>query len=426
MKDESRAAIDRAVTDVVSKIDPKGFVTKQIRFCAREKNIWETSINASCKSTEVAALKYEWAPALTDQGVNFAWIAYMRLITAFCSSHSAENSCKILTEPEPRKSTRVLLLELLLPAARAEVACKVSDDVMLTKSGKKIFLDFGVQPAEQHSKLLQDIGIMTIDDKNSDSGIRDGLAQLKNMGHAIVKNYKTKAPWVLERIKADQIAWIGTEQSSNDLGARDGAVYAAKFDALKAQFTRRQATKEMAEDAMTSGLCPSASACVWLQEKSARTNVKLVALESDELKHKTLEAQRDLKSIYDDLDKLVEAGKITKDALGFIKREYTNLIAANTPTNPKEREKAKMRYGNPDVANAVAGLYDVATALKKSLKEREQAMADAALAQNSNGIVGIGEPRRGAMIQALEQACSGPPEPTAPPPAKTRKAPVKK
>lgn len=431
LNDESRAVIDGAVTNVTTKIHAKGFVTKEIRYCAREKNIWETSINASCKSTEAAAVKYTWPPVLTNEGVNFDWMAYMRLVNAYCASRGIQESCKVLTthETPPKKSARFLFIELFFPFARAEDACKVSDNVMLTKTGKKIFLDFGVHPAEQHADLLEKIGIMAGDEKKSEGGIRDGLSQLKNIGQAIVKNYKTKSPWVLERMKVDHITWIGTEQSSKELGGRDGADYAAKFDAQKTKFIRRQATKEMADDAMTSGACPSASACVWLQEKSARTGVKLVALESDELKNKTLQTQKDLKVIYEDLDKLVESGKITKDELGLIKREYTNMVGVITLDDPKvrkkERDAASRRYGNPDVANAVAEFYDISVAYKQSLKDRGQAMAEAALAQNSNGILGDGEPRRASMILALESACRGPADATIVPLAKPSKARVK-
>ncbi len=449
-----RTKIDESVAamlESVEKTNSGGFKTQQINFCAQKNQIWETSVNASCSSTASGSKKYVWPPVLTNEGANFEWIALTRFATVFCEKNPAATVCSLLElETSSKKTALRTFVDMVLPMARADEGfdrdpdaidlspvpapvaapppmpapvtfCKVQTDVITTKSGKKIFLDFGVQPAEKHANLLHSTAAMAASDKTK-IALQDNLGQLKKMGSVIIENFNRKRPWVLERIKNDQVTWIGTEQSAGELGPRGGLDFASSFDDLGAKLARKT-TKSLADEAMISGACPSASVCTWLHDSHARNKVKLVPLEADEDKQKTLAILKDIARIFKDLDVLVSTGVITKDELGFITREYTNMmIVAEISADPKEREKVKRRHGRSDVSQAVAGFYDNAVALKKISHERQRSMVLTALAQNSNGILAVGNNHKANMVPLLESLCDNPnPAPAAPPKGRAKR-----
>lgn len=409
MDDGSRARIDGAVQMIAKKAEGAGFTTKRIRFCANNGKIWETSLNAACTSTENAAHKEAWPPVVTDEGFNFMWVAHMRLAFAYCAANEGYEPCKVLAPvPSTRKSVRQMIFDFMLPRALAIESCKVEGELMVTTTGKKLFLDFGPQPSGRQVALLHKTTALATSDATVESGLLDAFSQLKSMGRVIVANYRAKYPWTINHIRNDKITWISIERTPEELEDQSGLKYAASFDLLKAQIGIK-VVKEVAINATTSAACPSAPVCVWLQEKSLRKNIKLLPLQSDTIKTERLGFDRRLQAIEGSLNALSKKG-IRQDEIDVVQREYGNMLAVLTPYDLKERDRLKRRYGNADFANAVAGYYDIADAMKKNDVAQERFMATTAITRDGNGILAVSESRKSTFIPMLEATCRGPAE----------------
>lgn len=434
--DSNRANFDADLNTIIKSVPVEGFSTKRIRFCLRSNDqkhaLWETSPTASCQSTENGALKYQWPPVLTASDINYTWVAYSRFVQSYCREKSEHAACVKLVAPiEDRfakftapirakassTSLSAFLLSLVTSTAGAaedsSTVCKFVEGVITTKDGEKVFVDFGVQPSENHAALLTNVAKAAADDKTSESVLKDGMAMLRAQGRVLVQNYQAKIPWIQERIAKDRVTWIGTEQTETELGDATGSTFAKSFDALKAQLTSRKLQKEAAEKAMTVGACPSAPVCHWLQDKTVRKNIKLVAIDSDALKSQGHELRKAEAAIFQELDALVAANKITKDEFAMIQREIKNIHLVSEPPDQKARNRARQRYSLREVSEAMVKLYDGVIAIKKNTSDRERAIAEKAFAQKGNGILSFSPGRRDTIVQTLESVCRGP-EPVQP------------
>ncbi|CAN5448205.1 hypothetical protein BH10BDE1_BH10BDE1_06800 [soil metagenome] len=453
--DEKRALLDQAMVSLVAKIPAEGFKTKRIRFCVRDHLIWETSANASCLSTRAVGPSYGWPPALTNEGFDAAWTAHARFASAFCAAKTENGECRAF-DLEPKKSPpekpgasnfgephvgyfMFLAMNFLgATEARAAEVCKVENDQLTTKSGATIFLEFGVQPGQVHAAALTQLAQQAAVDGLPDAVLKDGVDSIMKIGKVLITNARATQPWVQDRVKRDHVIWIGTEFTESELGDKTGKRLSASFDELKAQLIARKITKPFARDAMTTGACPTAAACAWLQDASLRKTVSLVPLASDELKTATVKLQQEETKLLETLQELVTENKISKDEETAIAREYQNLFTAADPPDAKARNRARLRYSVPAVSKTMVSLYDLAVALKKNSMERDQAVVSAVLTQTGNGILSMGTRTRDWIVPMLEASCAGPaaspatakgaattgsnrrrgPRPSAPPPSK--------
>lgn len=433
---ETRESFSREVLLVLDKVPDEGFVTKRLRFCTKDVEIWETSIHSSCASTAAAALKHKWPPAFADEGFNFAWVAYARFVRAFCEVHQ-ETSCVTLkkfdalpvleTPDSKREPTSWIpkLLELAFgPYAQAQAGvCKFDGDSITTKKGNTIFVDFGVQPSVQHTSLLSQVAENAASDQATDTAIRDGLDYLNSMGKVLVTNYKNKIPAIKEHLTKDKATWIATELTESDLGDAKGTRLGQSFDQLRSQLQSRKVSADAAKDALTIGACPGAAVCHWLHDKNVRKSTTLVALESNDYKTQALDQRRQEFSTFQELETVVSQGRLTKNELDQIRREIANLHQMPEPPDQKAISRARTRYSVPEVSKAMVSLYEGVVARKKNVEDREIGMAKRLMEQSGNGLVSFNRGRRDAIISALEDACEGP-KPA--PPAKTTKPAAKK
>lgn len=423
--DEKRSSLDQAMVSLVAKIPAEGFRTKRIRFCVVDHLIWETSPNASCTSTRAVGITHAWPPIVTNEGFEVSWIAHTRFVSAFCAtlvddvacrafdlgiekSQSEKHSASNFGESHVHHFAFLAMRFLGISTAQAAVICKVENDQLTTKTGATIYLEFGVQPGQVHAAALTQLAQQAAVDGLPDAVLKDGADSIMKIGKVLINNARATQPWVQDRVKRDHVIWIGTEFSESELGDKTGKRFSASFDELKAQLIARKITKPFARDAMTTGACPTAAACAWLQDASLRKTVSLVPLASDELKTTTLKLQQEETKLFETLQDLVTENKISKDEETAIAREYRNLFTAADPPDARARNRARLRYSVPAVSKTMVSLYDLATSMKKNALERDQAVVNAALTQSGNGILSMGTRTRDWIVPMLEASCAGP------------------
>lgn len=439
MTNAEREPMDQAVLEIIKQVASQPFSNGKIRFCAENNEVWETSPTASCESTRSTSVRHEWPLPLTSASEPFGWIAYSRFFAEFCRAGRDDSLCsklglgnapdfKIENLDGARLNESVFdrltgaIARWLLPAAWADVSelpppdvapmrfevCKVQDGEMTSRSGAKIFFDFGPQPSPAHSKLLSQTAVVAADTTISEVAVNDGLTKLTAMGKPILVSYNTKTPWVKERFAKDKATWIGVEKTVAELGDTNGQKFASAYDQLKSQLKARRALSPKVQDAMTAGICPGAGPCVWLQNDKVRKSVALFPLESEPLKLEQLILERKTKFTFDELEALVTAKRLTPDQLTILRREYANLLLASEIPSVGTRNRLRRLFSLPEVSKAMVELVDGVIAMKTNRLAQDRAIAEAALARGGVGIVSLQNTRRDGIIAAFEDVCEGP------------------
>jgi len=443
MTDAERKPLDQAVTEIMKQVAEEPLSNGKIRFCSAGNEIWETSPTASCETTQTSAVKHGWPTALTSSSETFGWIAYSRFLSEYCRATTDDENCAKLglgrvsplklenldgASLQPRNHFRNqfrkffgFVISTAIPAAHADVAelpepatnvqlevCKVQNGEMISKTGSKIFFEFGPQPSESHSRLLTQTAVLAADKSHDEVAVNDGLTKLTSMGKPLLVSFNSKAPWVKERLSKDNVTWIGVEKTEAELGDKTGQKFAAGFDQLKSQLKSRRAISAKVQDAMTAGICPGASPCAWLQNDKIRRSVQLTPMESEPLKNEQLALERKTKEIFDGLESLVASNRLTSSELTILRREYANLLLATEHPSVGTRNRLRRLFAVPDVSRAMVELVDLVSAMKTNTRSQDRAIAELALSRGSVGIVSFRSTRRDGIIAAFEDVCEGP------------------